>query len=97
MSPRKPIPRDTPPKETGSGSAMSQDRERHIEGAQHHPYGAPQPHAPHHTVEKPTLPHRHYPHTTPPEFALDIDHGTHEDRPRPGKIAKKGTRKGSPR
>ena len=35
--------------------------------------------------KKHPLPPRHNPHTQPPEQALDMDHGTHEDRPRPGK------------
>lgn len=75
---------------------ISQDRERHLEEAKYHPQENPGAHALHKSQEKPTLPHRHYPHTPPPEFSLDIDHGTHEDRPRPGKLAKHSSRKGSP-
>jgi hypothetical protein len=92
MAPRhspKSEPKNTPPE---SGTGPSQDRERHREDSQHHPYDHPLPHPPHHPHEHPTLAPRHYPHTQPEEFALDMDHGTHEDRPRPGKIAKKGNK-----
>jgi hypothetical protein len=66
--PTKPVRTNTSPEPK---RGPSQDRERHLEDARHHP------------------------HTKPPEEALNIDHGTHEDRPRPGKIAKKGNKKSS--
>lgn len=71
---------------------VSQDRKRDILDARHHPSSRAQPHPPHHPQYKVTGASRHHPHTRPDEQALDIDHGTHADRPRPGKIAKKSRR-----
>ncbi|OPX65301.1 MULTISPECIES: hypothetical protein [unclassified Methanoregula] len=71
---------------------VSQDRKRDILEARHHPSSHARPHPAHHPRHKVTGTSRHYPHTHPPEEALDIDHGTHQDRPRPGKIAKKSRR-----
>ncbi len=61
----------------------------HAENHVHHPDSVPAVHAPHHPQKKEVLPPRHTPHTGPELKELDIDHGTHDDRPRPGKIAKK--------
>ncbi|MFZ1898441.1 hypothetical protein [Methanoregula sp.] len=68
----------------------SPDKNRHAELRKHHPEGAPSVHPPHHPQKKAALPPRHNPHTGPESKALNLDHGIHEDRPRPGKIAKKG-------
>jgi hypothetical protein len=69
----------------------SQDKRNDHEDVRHHPAIHQEPHPPHHPQHKPVLP-SHQPHTQPPGNALDIDHGTHEDRPRPGKMAKKARR-----
>ncbi|MDD1712102.1 MAG: hypothetical protein LUQ69_02920 [Methanoregulaceae archaeon] len=90
--PTKPVRTNTSPEPT---HGPSQDRERHLEDARHHPQDNPLPHPPHQPHKAPALPPRHHPHTRPPEEALNIDHGTHQDRPRPGKIAKKGDKKSS--
>jgi len=71
---------------------VSQDRRNDLLDARHHPADHAQPHPPHHPQYKVTGASRHRPHTQPGEQALNIDHGTHEDRPRPGKIAKKSRR-----
>jgi len=71
---------------------VSQDRKNDLQDARHHPADHARPHQPHHPRHKVTGATRHRPHTQPEEQALNIDHGTHEDRPRPGKIAKKGRR-----
>jgi hypothetical protein len=84
MSPaRKPVP----PQKRGPASP---DKSRHAEHHEHHPVAAPAVHPPHHPQKKAVLTPRHNPHTGPENKALNQDHGTHEDRPRPGKIAKKG-------
>ena len=67
----------------------SMDKDRHAEDHRHHPLTAPAVHQPHHPQKKEELPARHHPHTGPENKELDIDHGTHADRPRPGKLAKK--------
>ncbi|MGB8308461.1 MAG: hypothetical protein WCE65_01365 [Methanoregula sp.] len=66
-----------------------QDKNRHAEDHEHHPVAVPEIHPPHHAQKKAELPPRHHPHTGPENKDLNIDHGIHEDRPRPGKIAKK--------
>ena len=73
------------------GRGRSKNRDRHIEDARHHEEKHPLPHPPHKTLKKPTGLPRHKPHTKPEDQALNIDHGIHEDRPRPGKLAKKDT------
>ncbi len=45
--------------------------------------------------KRPALPPRHNPHTQPPEQALDVDHGSHQDRPRPAKIVLKEGKAGA--
>jgi hypothetical protein len=67
----------------------SMDKERHENEDRHHPEDHPHPHPPHHPQANPTGISRHHPHTHPDDQVLNIDHGTHENRPRPGKIAKK--------
>lgn len=79
---------------SGPQSSTSMDKERHDDETRHHPEIHHQPHPAHHPQVKPALPPRHDAHTQSPEQALNIDHGTHEDRPRPGKIAKKRKRTG---
>ena len=76
-------------------SGTSQDRKRNNEETRHHPETHLQPHTPHHPQNQPTGSSRHHPHTQPAEQVLNIDHGTHEDRPRPGKLAKKDKRPGA--
>jgi hypothetical protein len=73
------------------GSGTSQDKKRNEEETRHHPESHPQPHPAHHPQKQPlsTTP-RHHPHTHPADHALNTDHGTHEDRPTPEKITKKG-------
>jgi len=66
-----------------------------MEEDKHHPLNHPHPHPPHHPQKKPPLPQRHNPHTQPPGQGLDIDHGTHEDRPRPAKISMKEGKTGT--
>ena len=83
---RKKSPRHLDP------SGAGQDKRRNDEEIRHHPATHLQPHPEHHPVHKPTGLPVHHPHTQPVEDALNIDHGTHEDRPRPGKIAKKSKR-----
>jgi len=70
--------------------APGQDRKRDEEEIRHHPATHLQPHPPHHPQYQVTGEKKHLPHSQPEDFALNVDHGTHEDRPRPGKIAKKG-------
>ena len=70
----------------------SQDLDRNREDARHHPESHPLLHPEHHPQKQPSGEVRHYPHTHGPVTELNIDHGTHEDRPRPGKLAKKGKR-----
>jgi len=77
------------PSGSGKTNWHSPDKNRHSEDKKHHPYTYPEVHPPHHSTKKETLPQRHHPHTGPELKDLDIDHGTHEDRPRPGKLAKK--------
>ena len=75
------------------GSDISQDKKRDNDEKHHHPETHSGPHAPHHVQVHPASgTPRHHPHTKPEEQALNTDHGTHEDRPRPGKIAKKSKR-----
>ncbi|MFA5331860.1 MAG: hypothetical protein WC342_05730 [Methanoregula sp.] len=70
------------------GSNTSQDKKRNADEKQHHPETHLQPHAVHVSPqEQHTDSPRHYPHTQPTEHALDTDHGTHEDRPRPAKLS----------
>ncbi len=93
--PRKPNPRVSPDeRQPHELSGPGQDSGRLFEDARHHPEGHPHPPLHHHPKENPPLPPRHFPHTKPDEFALNIDHGTHEDRPRPAKIIKKGAMTG---
>lgn len=66
----------------------SQDKERHRRNNKKHPMTNFYPHPPHKTIPNDILP-KHHPHKHPPEFDLNIDHGNHEDRPRPGKLMKK--------
>jgi len=68
----------------------SKNRDRHTEDAMHHEMSHPLPHPPRRTLKKPTGLPRHFPHTQPAGQEFNIDHGTHDDRPRPGKLAKKG-------
>lgn len=89
MPPRRepnPTPHDH---KAHTGSVTSPDKDRHAEEDRHHPLDHPHPHPAHHPQKKNPLPPRHNPHTPPPEQALDADHGTHEDRPRPAKIIMK--------
>ncbi len=95
MSPRHephPTPHDH---QSHEGSQTSLDKERHHEEDKHHPMENVHPHPPHHPQSKPELSPRHNPHTKSPDQALDIDHGTHQDRPRPAKIVKKAGKTGS--
>ena len=78
-----------------TGAVASPDRDRHREEAAHHPQDHLHPPPVHHPQKKPPLPPRHNPHTYPPEQELDMDHGTHEDRPRPAKIVMKGGKIGA--
>jgi hypothetical protein len=73
-------------------TGSSQDRKRDDEETRHHPATHTVPHPPHHPQYQVTGSARHHPHTQPGEQVLNTDHGTHEDRPRPGKIAKKSKR-----
>lgn len=67
----------------------SEDLRRKHEDLRHHrPATESEPVLPHRPVPQPAR-KKHHPHTQPEEFALNVDHGTHEDRPRPGKLAKK--------
>ncbi len=79
----KKTPRHLDPSEPG------QDRKRDEEDARHHHATHTLPHPPHQPQYKVTGATRHHPHTQPEGHDLNADHGTHEDRPRPGKIAKK--------
>ncbi|OPY38360.1 MAG: hypothetical protein A4E35_00783 [Methanoregula sp. PtaU1.Bin051] len=95
MAPRR---RSTPPPDKPrprGGAATSRDKARRSEDLRHHPEGRTRPRPAHRIRKKPTGLTKHHPHTTPEEYTLDIDHGTHEDRPRPGKLAKKGRHKGA--
>jgi hypothetical protein len=67
----------------------SEDRRRKHEDFRHHA-GAEKtnPGLPHSPVPHP-LRTKHHPHTQPEVYVLDADHGTHRDRPRPGKLGKK--------
>ncbi|MFA7693947.1 MAG: hypothetical protein WCX63_00285 [Methanoregula sp.] len=67
----------------------SPDKSRHAELHDHHPEAVPSVHPPHHPQKKVILPPRRNPHSGQENKALNQDHGVHEDRPRPGKIAKK--------
>lgn len=71
----------------------SQDSRRDHEEVRHHAAIYTEAHLPHHPQHQPVLP-RHHPHTQAPEDALNTDHGTHEDRPHPGKLAKESKRPG---
>jgi len=82
-------PKHKPVSAPHAGSPVSPDKSRYAEHHEHHPEAAPEVHPPHHPQKKSPLPPRHTPHTGPENKALDLDHGIHEDRPRPGKIAKK--------
>lgn len=84
MSPRRRI--EVPLKKVRPSNIY---RSVHAEHHAHHPDAVPAVHPPHHPQKKTPLPPRHTPHTGPLMRELDVDHGTHEDRPRPGKIAKK--------
>ncbi|HOX34792.1 MAG TPA: hypothetical protein P5217_03615 [Methanoregulaceae archaeon] len=88
---RKTESRTDPPEERHIGRGRSRDRSRQLDSARHHEESHPLPHPPHKILARPTGLPKHHPHTRPPEEALDIDHGTHEDRPRPGKLMKKET------
>jgi hypothetical protein len=77
------------------GSGKSQDRKRDEDEARHHPELKILPHPEHHPQDHPAGLPLHHPHTRPEEHALDTDHGTHEDRPVPGKIMKKSKRPGT--
>ena len=92
MSPRRePAPHDQ--KNPGSSAPDlhpdSPDKIRHAEEQKHHAGAGPAVHPPHHPQKKAELAPRHHPHTGPENRDMNTDHGTHEDRPRPGKIAKK--------
>jgi hypothetical protein len=54
----------------------------------------PLPHPPHHPVKKPPLT-RHHPHTPTVNKELNADHGTHQDRPQPAKVFRKGPKTGN--
>jgi len=81
--------RTSAPASKKNRTPTSPDKSRHAEDHDHHPMAAPAVHLPHHPQKKAELPPRHHPHTGPENNDLNVDHGTHEDRPRPGKIAKK--------
>ena len=85
-TPAKPV--KNPPHHDPTHAGM--DRERHKEEKRHHP-ADDHVHPPlvHHAQKNPPGLPLHHPHSQPADRALDIDHGTHTDRPRPGKIAKK--------
>ncbi|ABS55148.1 hypothetical protein Mboo_0630 [Methanoregula boonei 6A8] len=94
MSPRhepEPTPHDHKKHDNSSHEDHpdSPDKTRHAELQAHHAGAGPAIHPSHHPQKKAELPPRHHPHTGPENKALNQDHGTHEDRPRPGKIAKK--------
>jgi hypothetical protein len=89
MTARRNPDRSTAPVKIHDGRGRSKNKNRQIEDARHHEGKVTLPHPPHKTLKKPTGLPRHHPHTKPVEHALDIDHGIHEDRPRPGKLAKK--------
>ena len=78
-------------REPHPGKGRSKDRDRHLEDKRHHTATHPVPHPAHHTRVKPTGIPQHAPHTHPPEEKFNLDHGTHADRPRPGKLMKKET------
>ncbi|MGA2104657.1 hypothetical protein [Methanoregula sp.] len=81
--------RTSAPASKKNRTPTSPDKSRHAEDHDHHPMAAPAVHLPHHPQKKAELSPRHHPHTGPENNDLNVDHGTHEDRPRPGKIAKK--------
>jgi hypothetical protein len=90
MSPRhehKPSPRDPP---THHEAHPSQDRERQLEDAGHHPRTNPLPHPPHHPIPKAALPPRHDTHTHPHGDELPA----HTNPPGPIKPSKKLTQTG---
>ncbi|MFA5331256.1 MAG: hypothetical protein WC342_02650 [Methanoregula sp.] len=95
MSPRKTIPSSSAVSDPVSGkvetphSPGGQDKGRHREHHTHHPEKHPASHPPHSARKKPMTGPRHHPHIGAAEIDLNTDHGTHEDRPRPGKLAKK--------
>ncbi|HVP96195.1 hypothetical protein [Methanoregula sp.] len=70
-------------------SPASPDKIRHKKDHDHHPAVTPAVHPAHQAQKKAALPPRHHPHSGPENKDLNLDHGIHEDRPRPGKIAKK--------
>jgi hypothetical protein len=73
------------------GSGKSQDRKRDHEEQRHHPEAVAGPHPAHKARKHPVgNKPQHEPHRKPEEYPLNIDHGIHEDRPRPGKLTKKG-------
>ena len=76
------------------GADLSQDKQRDEEEIRHHPEIHGEPHPAHHAQNKPDGLPLHHPHTHPEGEALNTDHGTHENRPRPGKIAKKADHPG---
>jgi hypothetical protein len=76
-----------------TGSAPSPDKERHEGEDRHHPEDHPHPHPKHRPTKKTALPPRHHPHTKPEGQDLNVDHGTHEDRPQPAKIFRKAAKK----
>jgi hypothetical protein len=82
-------PAGTPSPIKRKGLPASPDKNRHAEDRVHHPMAAPAVHPPHHPQKKAELSPRHHPHTGPENKDLNLDHGIHEDRPRPGKVAKK--------
>lgn len=90
MSSRKTKGPAAKPRLHHDGSGKSQDRKRDREEQKHHPEVSGAPHEAHKVRRHPVgdKPH-HQPHTRPEEFQLNIDHGTHQDRPRPGSLAKK--------
>ncbi|MGA2162008.1 MAG: hypothetical protein ABSG28_07440 [Methanoregula sp.] len=95
MSPRRepaPTPHDHQKQghDARENVPASPDKSRHTELHDHHPEAGPAVHPPHHPQKKAVLTPRHNPHSGPENKSLNQDHGTHEDRPRPGKIAKKG-------
>ncbi len=95
MAPRRephPTPHDH---QSHTGSQTSLDKDRHQEEDRHHPLDHIHPHPEHHPQKKAQLPPRHNPHTPPPEQALDVDHGSHQDRPRPAKIVLKEGKAGA--
>jgi hypothetical protein len=95
MAPRR-EPRPTPHNhQSHTGSYISPDKDRHREEDKHHPLDHPHPHPEHHPQKKAPLPPRHNPHTPAPDHVLDIDHGSHQDRPRPAKIVLKEGKAGA--